>query len=86
MKPVIVSPSSIEVPFGADFTYLIEATNSPLGFSLREAPFWVEREGARLSGKALKMGEHRVLLNASNFDGSSETLVLTINVLTPDKI
>lgn len=81
LVPVITSSQKLDVRFGEMFQYTICASNSPSGFSVREAPFWVEREGDQLRGRALSVGTFRLKLNAVNLNGSSPTHTLVINVV-----
>lgn len=85
LVPVITSPQKLDVRFGEMFQYTIRASNSPSGFSIQEAPFWVEREGNQIKGQALSLGTFRLKLNAVNLNGSSPTHTLVINVVPAER-
>ena len=70
--PVITSADSIEVEFGKPFEYTLQASNDPLGFSIKGLPFWLEREGDILRGTPVSTKEHALTVYALNADGLSE--------------
>lgn len=83
--PEVTSASTLVVEFGESFTYELEASNEPLGFSVLNLPFWIQREENKLEGKALKLGTHTLKIYALNAAGVSEPQLLKITVEEPHK-
>lgn len=78
--PVITSAATIEVEFGKPFEYEITATNEPLGYSIKDMPYWIERDENRLKGQAIKGGLWKLEIYAISEMGVSEPFSLTLSV------
>lgn len=81
--PRITSPEEIEIVFGEAFRYSITAGGESVGYSVQNAPVWVNREGAELSGRALSLGTFQIQLNAVNLNGVSAPFFLKVHVISP---
>lgn len=79
--PSITSPATLVVEFGQEFEYKIEATNQPLGYSVKSRPFWLKLEGHTLVGRALKLGSSKITLIAINQHGVSKPFELKFDVV-----
>lgn len=79
--PVITSQAHLVVEFGQPFEYKIEASHEPLGYSVKNKPFWLQVKGAVLSGSPMKIGESVLTIVALNQHGISEPFELTLKVV-----
>ncbi|MFU8847459.1 MAG: hypothetical protein ACNA77_01910 [Opitutales bacterium] len=78
---MITSQANLVVEFGQHFEYKIVASHEPLGFSVKNKPFWLQVKGAVLSGSPMKIGESVVTIVAVNQHGISEPFELTLKVV-----
>jgi hypothetical protein len=81
--PEVTSGGELAVPFGESFTYDLEATNEPLGYSVLNLPYWIQRKENKLEGKAVKIGTHSLEIYAMNASGVSAPHILKITVVEP---
>ena len=68
---------------GEPFSYTIEAEHEPLGYSVANIPYWLQRDGAKLSGTPAVPSESVMQLTALNRDGVSQSVELTVRVSAP---
>ena len=79
--PVVQTPDVIELEFGEPFKYILEASNEPLGFSVKGSPFWLDRDGKILRGMPVSTKEHTLTVYALNADGVSEPKKVKLQII-----
>lgn len=80
--PAINSALTLTVDAGANFSYIITATNNPTSYGATGLPSGSSRSGAIISG-AVAAGTYNISITATNAAGTSTpaTLVLTVSAL-----
>jgi hypothetical protein len=81
--PVISSELEVVAVAGQPFCYEIQAQHEPLGYSVLNIPYWLQRDAAKLSGTPKVPGNWTIQLLALNADGVSQPVELSIQVLKP---
>jgi hypothetical protein len=81
--PVISSELEVVAVAGQPFCYEIQAQHEPLGYSVLNIPYWLQRDAAKLSGTPKVPGNWTIQLFALNADGVSQPVELSIQVLKP---
>ena len=79
--PVITSELEVASVAGQPFCYEIQAQHEPLGYSVLNIPYWLQRDAAKLSGTPKVPGNWTIQLLALNADGVSQPVELKIQVL-----
>jgi hypothetical protein len=81
--PLIISELEVVAVAGQPFCYEIQAQHEPLGYSVLNIPYWLQRDAAKLSGTPKVPGNWTIQLLALNADGVSQPVELSIQVLKP---
>ena len=79
--PLIRSDLEVVAVTGQPFCYEIEAQYEPLGYSVTNIPYWLQRDAAKLSGTPKVLGNWTMQFLALNADGVSQPVELKIQVL-----
>lgn len=78
--PALLGEDELVLEFGQRFTYELRASNAPVGYSVQNIPYWMERQGNQLKGEAIKLGTHKLTIHALNASGVSAPFTLKVIV------